>query len=286
MKVPGCGLVALLLASTTQAQSAAAPSADTARERAEITAAIEHYFRAGDENSAAELRAAFHPTAMMFWVSPAGTLSGLSQSAWQARLDRAKADSTRAPVKAQSRRILWIEITGAAAAAKLHSGYPGYAYDDYVSLLRTSDGWRIVGKVFHRREPATVAFAAPAQVRTDRDAIEAVLRTKFRAMDANDAELLGRAYHPRAMTYSASDGGLVAVPIAEWQARFAEARASGTPAERAERRIESVDIAHDAALATFVHDFGAEEWVDYASLLRIAGRWQIVGLLFIERPRP
>lgn len=286
MRVLGYGLAALLLASAARAQSAAAPSADTARYRSEITAAIEHYFRAGDENSAAELRAAFYPTAMMFWVSPAGKLTGLSQSAWQGRLDAAKADSTRPPVKAQSRRILWIEITGDAAAAKLHSDYPGYAYEDYVSLLRTSDGWRIVGKVFHRREPATAALPGAAQARADRTAIEAVLRAKFQAMDTNDDKLLGTVYHPRAMTYSVSDIGLVAVSIAEWQARFAETRASGVQGERAKRRIESVDITHDAALATFVHDFGDEVWVDYGSLLKIAGRWQIVGLLYIERPRP
>lgn len=268
----------LTAAAVASAQTPGVPST-AAEDPAQIEAAVRHYFRAGDANSSTELGLAFHPTAMMFWVTPAGVLAGLSQSAWKDRLDQA------GPARpALARRVDWVDVAGDAAAARLHSAFPTHTFDDYVSLLRVGGRWQIVGKVYRRGGPAEGStIASPA----DRRAVDAVLRAKFAAMDSSDAAGLGAVYHPRAMTYSvtpAADGGrLVAVPIAEWQARFAERRAAAE-AKPAKRSIDKLDVAGNAALARLTHDFGTVRWVDYASLLKVGSKWKIVGLLFVRGP--
>lgn len=268
----------LLTATLVSAQAPRAPSAGGS-DVAQIEAAVRHYFRAGDENSSAELRAAFHPTAMMFWVVPQGSLAGLSQADWQRRIDEAEAVRP-----ALARRIDWVDVAGDAAAARLHSEYPTHTFEDYVSLLRVGGRWQIVGKIFHRgaQPPAVVPAAAE-----DRRAVESVLRAKLAAMDSSDAAGLDAIYHPRTMSYSvtpAADGRrLVAVSIAEWQARFTERRAAGK-ADPAKRTIDRLDLAGGAALARLTHDFGAERWVDYVSLLKVQGEWKIVGLLYLPVP--
>jgi protease I len=265
-------ILALLFASIAVLQQVSSRSPS---DREEIAACIGHYFRAGDTNDSAELRRAFHPTTVMFSVTAGGALAGVSQPEWWARLDAAGA-----PRKARERQILWIDVDGDAATARLRSEYDTFAFEDYVTLLRVGGRWQIVGKIFHRSEPPTAAAAAAVE----RDSVEAVVRTKFSAMDASDPDLLGRAYHPRAMTYSVGGGQLVAVSIEEWRARFAQSRASGKPAQAAERSILNVDVAHTAAVAKFSHKVGNEEWIDYASLLKVDGQWRIVGLVYVRRP--
>jgi hypothetical protein len=155
----------------SSSQSASPPSATSASssrsaadDRSEISAAIQHYFRAGDLGSSADLRAAFHPTAMMFWLAPSGKVASLDQRAWQQRLD-----ANPAPVAAIERRIDWIRVSGDAAAAKLTSRFATFQFIDYVVLRKAGARWQIVGKVFHRREPAD------APLNADRAAIEALV---------------------------------------------------------------------------------------------------------------
>jgi hypothetical protein len=147
----------------------ASSSRSAADDRAEIAAAIQHYFRAGDLGSSAELRAAFHPTAMMFWLAPSGEVASLDQRAWQQRLD-----ANSSPVAAIERRIDWIRVSGdGAAAAKLTSRFTTFQFIDYVILRKAGARWQIVGKVFHRREPVDAPLNADAAA--DRDAIEALI---------------------------------------------------------------------------------------------------------------
>jgi hypothetical protein len=49
-------------------------------------------------------------------------------------------------------RIVSLEIEGTAAAARLEIITPKYIFHDYMNLLKTSDGWKIVNKIFHREE--------------------------------------------------------------------------------------------------------------------------------------
>jgi len=45
-----------------------------------------------------------------------------------------------------------IQVFGNAASAKLTIEYPTFYFHDIMSLLKTKDGWKIVGKIFYREE--------------------------------------------------------------------------------------------------------------------------------------
>jgi hypothetical protein len=267
----------ILLAGLPAALVAAAAPVPSSTDRSAIETTIGHYFRAGDENSPAELKAAFHSTLGMFWVTPDGVARGLSRAAWANLLT-----SGGTPQKATLRRIGQLDVTGDVAAAALHSEYPTHQFEDFVSLLRQRGQWRIVLKVFHRRAPADAPLPEPATVESDRQAITRLFQTAFQALDDNDGERLSRVHLPRAMSYSVEESELVAVPFTEWRARLDEARATGK-SNPVRRRVDSIQIAVDVALAKLSHDLGTETRVDYASLLKVGGEWKLVGLIYGPR---
>lgn len=48
-------------------------------------------------------------------------------------------------------KIESVEVYGNAATAKLTIEYPTFYFHDIMSLLKTKDGWKIVGKIFYRQ---------------------------------------------------------------------------------------------------------------------------------------
>ena len=49
-------------------------------------------------------------------------------------------------------KIESIQVHGDAATAKLTIEYPTFYFHDIMSLLKTSEGWKIVSKIFYREE--------------------------------------------------------------------------------------------------------------------------------------
>lgn len=48
-------------------------------------------------------------------------------------------------------KIESVEVFGNAATAKLTIEYPSFYFHDIMSLLKTKEGWKIVGKIFYRQ---------------------------------------------------------------------------------------------------------------------------------------
>jgi hypothetical protein len=248
----------------------AAPSPD----RAAIEDTLRHYFRSGDENDTSELEIAFHPTLGMYWVGKDGSVQELDRRTWAERLRSA---TSRQP--ATVRRIVSVDVTGDVAVARLHSEFPTHHFDDLVSLLRVGGRWRIVLKVFHRREPADAPLLTAARVEVERQAIREVLARAFEAMDTGDGARLGATALRRAQTYAVDRGELVAVSVPGWQARLDQARTQGKLRPSA-REVDWVEVESDVAVARMTHGQGAERIVTYGSLLRLAdGGWKLVGLV-------
>ena len=256
------GLPALLITAT--------PSPD----RAAIEDTVRHYFRSGDENDPSELEIAFHPTLGMYWVGKDGSVQELDRRTWAERLRSA---TSRQP--ATVRRIVSVDVKGDAAVARLHSEFPTHHFDDLVSLLRVGGRWRIVLKVFHRREPADAPVPTAAQVEGERQAIREVLARAFKAMDTGDGARLGAIALGRAQTYAVDRGELIAVSVPGWQARLDQARTQGKVRPSA-REVDWVEVESDVAVARMTHGQGAERIVTYGSLLKLAdGGWKLVGLV-------
>ncbi len=259
------GLPALL------ATAAPAPSSD----RAAIEETIRHYFRSGDENDAAELEISFHPTLGMYWVGKDGSVQELDRRSWAERLRSA---TSRQP--ATLRRIVSVDVDGDAAVARLHSEFPTHHFDDFVSLLRVDGRWRVVLKVFHRREPPDAPLPGASQVDGERKAVREVLARTFQAMDTGDGARLGSTALGRAQTYAVDRGELIAVSVPGWQARLDQARAQGK-VRSAAREVDWVEVASDVAVARMTHGHGAERTVSYGSLLKLAdGGWKLIGVVY------
>jgi len=244
-----------------------------------IETAIRHYFAAGDTNSSAELRAAFHPATMMFWAGPDGALQSLTQPQWQERLDQATTTS-----RALRRDIQWVDVVGDTAVAALHSDFPTFQFQDYVLLARTHGQWQIIAKVFQRIEGTSHDGEAKDTREGAHREIEEVLQTKFQAMDNSDGGKLGRAYHARGMSFAVTDQQLVSTSVAEWQARFDAAKASGKGLRKGTRSIRKIESCRSVAVAEFVHDYGTETMVDHALLVKSEGQWRMMALTYAQQP--
>jgi hypothetical protein len=265
------------LAATSGASRSVPPPSAT--ERPGIETAVNHYIQAGNTSSSSELREAFHPATMMFYVKD-GVLTGVSQPEWWARTD---ANAGKPSTPATSRKITLVDIdpAGSAAVAKIISEYPEHRVEDYMSLLKIDGRWWIVGKIFHRTVPPT-ALPSPAAVEADRQAIRATLETLHKALGESDAAAVARVTDPRAMAYTMINGRLVGISAAEGEARLAARKAAGEMVP-APRRIVVVDSEGDAAFARLEHDLPSGRWIDYASLLKVGGEWKIVGLLYAKQ---
>jgi len=109
-------------------------------------------------------------------------------------------------------------------------------------------------------------------------AVRQALGNYFRGHATGQGEHFRKIFHPDAKLFAVRDGKY-------WQLTSEEyiARAAGKPADdeaQRKRRIESVDITGNAAVAKIVLDYPATEFTDYMSLLKIDGEWKIVNKTF------
>jgi hypothetical protein len=113
---------------------------------AEIEATLWTYLDGLYEGDAGKLAAAFHPVAHLYSEAD-GKVTDLPREQW---LDLVR---NRASPKAQGHprhdRVVTIDQSGPVNAfAKVECALPPRYFVDYLTLLKTSDGWKIVAKAF------------------------------------------------------------------------------------------------------------------------------------------
>ncbi|RLA54179.1 MAG: hypothetical protein DRR42_02565 [Gammaproteobacteria bacterium] len=122
------------------------PSAATSAEPL-VRQAVEAYFAALHNADTDGLAAVFHPTAtLMGWDE--GELRRVSLEQWFRFVN-----STPSPASEGvtcDGEILAVDISETAAMVKVSESYRAFRYVDYMSLIQTADGWRIVGKCYHQ----------------------------------------------------------------------------------------------------------------------------------------
>jgi len=132
-------LAAVSRAAPALAQQAAVPAADSA----EVRAALEGYFRGQATGDGSHFKPIFQPTANLYWIRE-GKYAERPSAEWMAGYPgKPAADEAQ-----RRRRIASMDITGNAASAKLVSDYPTAVVTDYMHLLKTENGWKIVAKTF------------------------------------------------------------------------------------------------------------------------------------------
>lgn len=112
----------------------------------------------------------------------------------------------------------------------------------------------------------------------ERDGVAATVRLYFKGHATGDGKHVLQAFHPDAKIFSIKDGTLAALTRAEFAARF-----PGKPKAdeaRRDRKILSIDIAGDAAVAKVELRYPDAHIVDYLSLVKLDGSWTIINKVF------
>lgn len=102
-----------------------------------------YYLDGGTNGDSLMFSKAFSPGGQMQYMRN-DTLVVVSLKDFMARMPNSgrKADRTT--------KIESVEVYGTAAVARLTIEYPTFFFHDIMSLLKTKEGWKIVGKIFYR----------------------------------------------------------------------------------------------------------------------------------------
>jgi protease I len=102
-----------------------------------------YYLDGGTNGDSVLFSKAFSPGGQMQYMRN-DTLVVLSLKDFMARMPNNGVKQKR------SGKIENVQVFGNAATAKLTIEYPTFYFHDIMSLLKTKDGWKIVGKIFYR----------------------------------------------------------------------------------------------------------------------------------------
>jgi Putative lumazine-binding len=103
-----------------------------------------YYLDGGTNGDSVLFSKAFSPTGLMQFMKN-DTLQVVSLKDFMARMKNSGTKQDR------KTKIENVEVFGNAATAKLTIEYPTFYFHDIMSLLKTKDGWKIVGKIFYRQ---------------------------------------------------------------------------------------------------------------------------------------
>jgi len=121
----------------------------------------------------------------------------------------------------------------------------------------------------------------------DRSDIEAALAPYFDGFFEGDVDKLKLIFHPACHLYSAPGDDLLDFDMATVYGRV---QGRTKPAERGdpeEHSIISIDQSGPGcAFAKVMICLGDNRYTDYLTLLKLDGRWQVVGKTFTGVPRP
>ena len=115
---------------------------------------------------------------------------------------------------------------------------------------------------------------------TERDAITAVVQLYIDGSSEGDASKLEQAFHPDARMYGSVGGQRMDIPITELY-KLVEGNPMNSGGNY-EATVTSIDQVEDAAIARLDESgcWGSVSFVDFFSLAKIDGKWQIVNKTF------
>lgn len=132
----------LLLFAASASLLAAGPALAQAQDEAGVRQALDHYLAGQASGDPAQFRAAFHDDFKMFLVRNGQVVQRTDEEYIAGASGKPADDEAK-----RKRSIESISITGNVAIAKIVLDYPGTLFTDYMSLVRTADGWKIITKL-------------------------------------------------------------------------------------------------------------------------------------------
>jgi Putative lumazine-binding len=231
-----------------------------------VNTVVERYFTAHRERSGQKLSEAFHASSLMFWLDHQDQLRSLSQFGWRSQLLQATPDAT------EQSTLLRIDLTPRSAVATADVVRKGKAYRDYLLLMKLNTGWKIVGKTFVEHSSSSAKDCEQS--------VRNVVNTKLASDRSWNADTLSEALHERAPVLTIDMGELVTASTAEWRSRYDERKTSNFKLDF-ESKIEHIECLPNGGYARwYMLTKNGERWQDFALILPVKGRWQIVTLAF------
>lgn len=121
-----------------------ATNAQTKEQEIEAVKEVCNYYLDGGTNGDSVMFSkAFHPGGLMQYMRN-DTLKDVSLKDFMTRMPNSGKKQNRTST------IEKVDVFGDAAVAKLTIEYPTFYFHDIMSLLKTREGWKIVGKIFYR----------------------------------------------------------------------------------------------------------------------------------------
>lgn len=113
---------------------------------AAVEATARAYLDALYDGDAGRLAALFLPQSGLFAGNPEGEAAVMMRDDW---LDRVRGrQSARAAGHADTSAVFAVEVIGTVAMARVTASHPPNRFDDLLSLVKTSLGWKIAAKAY------------------------------------------------------------------------------------------------------------------------------------------
>jgi hypothetical protein len=109
--------------------------------------------------------------------------------------------------------------------------------------------------------------------------IEDVIQDYFQGYQQADTKLIQNAFHADTRLLSVDNGQLDKTEMSDWLKSLEDRRLRGD-IRKGVLKIESIDSQDYAASVKLKITFPAFEFTDYLSLLKIDGKWLIVGKIY------
>lgn len=115
-------------------------------DHAKVAETLSYYLDGGTNNDFETLSKAFHSAATMKYIDAEGAYQEVNALAFF------KKGMKPGPKSDRKTRIVAISVTGHAASAQLEIEYDTFFFIDYMNLLLVDGEWKIVSKIFYRKE--------------------------------------------------------------------------------------------------------------------------------------
>ena len=119
------------------------------------------------------------------------------------------------------------------------------------------------------------SFSSFAQV----DEIKKVIGDYATGYQEANTELIQKSFHPETRLLSVDEGKFDVTEMKDWLKGLEERQARGD-LRRGKLSIKSIDVKDYTAFVKLVFQFEKFTFTDYLSLLKIDGKWMIVGKIY------
>jgi len=238
-----------------------------------INSTLESYIHGTANGEPDRVRKAFHDDFQLYLIS-ADTLRVISGSQYITNIEKGKKYNRKG-------RVVSIDYENNAAAAKVEVFFPetNRLATDYLLLLKTFDGWKILHKIINvtvKDDQDLEAFPKENEIEN----IEKTLHDYMEGTAKSDSRRIENAFWDGLNLYSVKDGAVIKITRQKYLGFF-----SNDKQYHRIGKILSIDYEKDTALAKLEIKMPERNRIaiDYMLLLKIRGSWKVIHKSFTDK---